>query len=145
MIKVIPYAQGHFDFLEVRHVYAGDSDLENRIGSLIGEATSLCYTFIKEDKAIAVLGGNLLWPGVMEVWTVTTDLITEYPLEFHKKVRDVISGLEKELEIKRFQATVRADFDMGKKWLHSLGFISEGLLKKYGPEGEDYFMFGRVI
>ena len=92
MIKVIPYAPGHFDFLKIRHVYAGDSELEQRMSSLIGGEASLSYTIIKDDRAIAVLGGVVLWPRVMEVWTVTTDLITEYPLEFHKKVSDTLNG-----------------------------------------------------
>lgn len=44
----------------------------------------------------------------------------------------------------RIEMTSRADFPQGCHWAKMLGFRWEGLMKKYGPFGEDHILYART-
>lgn len=45
---------------------------------------------------------------------------------------------------RRVTAMCRADWNAAHRWLGHLGFACEGVLSAYGPEGDDYAVYGRV-
>lgn len=49
------------------------------------------------------------------------------------------------VKITRIEATVEAGFSPGCRWLEILGFEYEGLMKKYGPSGDDHLRYARVV
>lgn len=49
-----------------------------------------------------------------------------------------------ELPFRRLQAKVKEGFDIGTRFVEGMGFKAEGMLIKYGPEGDNYHMYGKV-
>jgi RimJ/RimL family protein N-acetyltransferase len=47
--------------------------------------------------------------------------------------------------MRRIEATVETDFTPGCRWLDLLGFHSEGVMRSYGPNGEDHWRYARVF
>jgi hypothetical protein len=45
---------------------------------------------------------------------------------------------------RRVTAYARADWVEACRWIDLLGFHAEGLLRAFGPDGEDYVVFGRT-
>ena len=55
------------------------------------------------------------------------------------------AGIIKEQELVRIQAAVRADWPEAQRFAEFLGLENEGLMRKYGPDGSDYFRFAKVF
>jgi RimJ/RimL family protein N-acetyltransferase len=51
----------------------------------------------------------------------------------------------KELGLTRVHATIRADFHNAEKWIKIVGFEKEGVMRNYGPDGEDHILFAKVV
>jgi RimJ/RimL family protein N-acetyltransferase len=45
---------------------------------------------------------------------------------------------------RRIEASTEADFKQGCRWLEMLDFQSEGLMRKYGPDGADHIRYARI-
>ncbi len=43
--------------------------------------------------------------------------------------------------LRRIEATTEVDFEEGCRWLELLGFQREGRMSKYGPDGEDHYLY----
>lgn len=48
------------------------------------------------------------------------------------------------LPFRRLQAKVKEGFDIGTNFVERMGFEKEGLLKKYGPDEDNYWMYGKT-
>jgi L-amino acid N-acyltransferase YncA len=66
----------------------------------------------------------------------------EHPVPFGRASGEEIEALAK--KYKRLDATVHVDYEKSVKWLEAMGFEIEGVLKKYGPTGDDYYMMART-
>ena len=47
-------------------------------------------------------------------------------------------------DLRRIEATTEQDFRQGCRWLELLGFQSEGIMRKYGPDGSDHVRYALV-
>lgn len=65
--------------------------------------------------------------------------------EFIFVLREGVKYFMNELGLKRVQTSIRADFPGAEKWIRLIGFEKEALMKKYGPEQEDHFLFSKVV
>ncbi len=144
MDKVIPFKPGHLDLMEIREVFAHDKTLIERCETQYNAHGSFSYTLVKNWKPIAIIGMDLKWPGVGEVWAVTSDDVVNFPKFFHQHSDRMMNAYAKELKLWRLQATVRDGFEYGMNWMKGLKFEREALLKKFGPEGSDYVLFARM-
>jgi hypothetical protein len=108
---------------------------------------------IKHNEAISIFAGNQImaiigftpiYKETGEMWALTSDLCSKYPLAFHRKVKELLEYYTKLNKLRRVQMVVRRGYSQGFDWAVSLGFEPEGILRKYGPEGDDYVMMGRV-
>ena len=52
--------------------------------------------------------------------------------------------LIKNNNIKRLQTSVKADCEMAIRFAKWLGLKPEGVMKSYGPAGEDFIRFARI-
>jgi hypothetical protein len=66
----------------------------------------------------------------------------EHPVPFGRASGEEIEALAK--RYKRLDATVHVDYEKSIRWLESMGFEIEGVLKKYGPTGDDYYQMART-
>ena len=47
--------------------------------------------------------------------------------------------------LKRVQTAIRSDFTVGKKFAKWLGLKEEGLMRRYGFDGSDQYMYARIF
>ena len=60
------------------------------------------------------------------------------------KVYLAVNNLCKKNKIRRLQTSVKADFKRGLRLAEWCGLEVEGLKKKYGPDGSDYYELGKI-
>jgi hypothetical protein len=124
-------------------VYANDPGLIKRLIVASKDPNTKCKTILLNDSPIAVLCISIAWNGVGEAWSVTTDGIEIQPFAFVRTVKNLIAQQIIDHGLHRVQMTVRDDYEAGNRFAQFLGFKSEGVLKKYGPDGADYRMYAR--
>lgn len=142
--RAIPYKPDHFDLLEIR-----ERELINM--SIMGEGkqrltvlsqSGNCFTTMYKGKIIGVVGWFEMWPTVCEVFILPTIYIGESSLIFAKAMKNYLHSFEKLKKYKRVQVTAVND-KLHCRWLSWLEFNKEGILKNYGPNGEDCLMWAR--
>lgn len=134
-LKVAPYEPWHLEKIECKEIFSGE------VPNLV---MTTAFTVLHEDAPIAILGCFMFVPGVMHVWSLTSEYIRKWPIEFHKIVLDMLKFFWDEYGLRRIQAEVKVTYEEGQRWLESLGFEREGLLKKFCPDNTDVYLYGRV-
>jgi RimJ/RimL family protein N-acetyltransferase len=56
----------------------------------------------------------------------------------------LLDHVQDDASLKRIQASVHTNDQQAIRYVEWLGFENEGLMKKYGPDGSDYYRFARV-
>jgi len=100
-------------------------------------------TLLADGQVVACGGVVIIWPGVGEAWMRTSHLLGRYPVATLRLTRQFLDASVSSLKLRRLQCTVRCGYAPAIKWAERLGFASEGVLRGFGPDGEDYIMFSR--
>lgn len=136
--------------MQIKHLMDIEGDLIS-LGIQIDDRTRIACTegesfaAVLDNKAIACGGVVIRWRGVGEAWAVISESMRKHPFTLHKAAVRVLDESIMKHRLHRIQATVTADFGLGCKWLRSLGFEEEGIMKKYDLQLNDHIMYGRVI
>ena len=145
--EVAPFHPWHLAHIEPR-----DSDGIDlaRIGDPVERgaayaAAGPAFTGMRDGRIAFCFGAVELWPGVGEAWSVTSPLIETMPVAFHRLVLRTIESQQRLHRCHRLQASVRQDHRIGIRWLHRLGFIYEGRMESYGPDGSAHLRFARFL
>jgi len=69
----------------------------------------------------------------------------KHPLGVAKAIKKDFARVAKEHNIKRVQTAIRKDFAQGKRFAEWLGLESEGLMRKFGFDGSDQYMYARIF
>jgi RimJ/RimL family protein N-acetyltransferase len=101
---------------------------------------------LSDGMIIGCGGFSLLWPGVADGWVIFRKIMEkEYRRDAYSVILGMLAAEIKEHGIWRIQATVRTDFPAGIKYAEGLGFVREGLMRKYGPDGSDRYLYALVM
>ena len=103
------------------------------------------YTMTVDGEIAVCAGLVLLGWNRAEAWTLLSSVFTKHYRTCFREIKKRLSLLIEESFIRRVQATAVPHYEEGIRFLEHLGFEQEGLLRKYGPNGEDLIMFGRII
>jgi hypothetical protein len=142
MIDIVPFELEHARMITLRpDGFVGDES----VNMVELEENEHSHTVLWGDEVAAIVGGTVLWPGVMQVWTLTATAIHHFPVKFHKIVLNLIERYAEQLELNRMHMFVRADFDIGQKWAQKLEFKREGTLKRFGLDGSDQIIYARLF
>lgn len=106
---------------------------------------SFIETIMVDNEPAAIIGLIVQWRGCATVWSITSDRVGKAKKNFHKHTLEAIKDYSRILSLHRLQMNVRADYPKGIEWAESLGFVNEGKMLKFDPEGKDYFRFAKVI
>ena len=136
MIKIVDYELKHLLELRPSSCHLGEEH--------VNEISSPAVSFIHNGHAIAIFGGFMLAPKVMQVWGLVSDGVKKKPLAFHKAMKLMLEHVMESRELNRMQMSVRTGQPAAWKWAVALGFKCEGKMLKYGVDGTDYFLFARV-
>jgi len=110
------------------------------------ESDKACsYTLVgPEGEVICIFGGNMTQPQTMTCWSVLTPLVKKYSVTFHKSLKFFIEYYWKNLDLLRMQTTIDVDNERAQKQNELLGFKREALLEKFGPSGQDQYIYARL-
>ena len=102
------------------------------------------YTLFVNNKPIVAGGIFILWQGVAEGWVLANQNIYDVKFLSAKEIKIRTDLLCKKNKIKRLQTSVKAEFTTGVRFANWLGLKTEGLMKKYGPDGSDYLRMAKI-
>jgi len=104
------------------------------------------YTVVDNGKPIVCFGVSPQWPGVAELWLIPDmDLIFKHKLKFHKGALKFMEMCAEQLNLHRLHVTVSARNVRALKWIESIYFKREGVLKKYTFNKNDMIMYSRIF
>lgn len=132
--KIIPAGGGKVPGLIIEQTKASE-----RNGSLIA------FSLMHNNEIVAIGGICEIWPGVGDSFSIMSESAMRYPKSLfaafaaNLKVGLKIGGF------RRVQASVLVGFDAGVRFIEKLGYEREGIMKAWGPDGSDYFLYARTI
>lgn len=95
-----------------------------------------------DDPKVLACGGTIEgWPGRHQAWFYNIQATSRIMGRMTKLTAAILANVKG-----RIEATVEVDFKQGHKWMKLLGFEIEnppGILKQYGPGGEDHVSYVR--
>jgi len=100
----------------------------------------LAITVLERGKPIGVWGAVEIWSGVQEAWFMLEEATRRYAIAMTKTAKKFIDLKFQDDSLHRLQITVRCDDNRAVKWAECLGFQTEGVMKKYGPDGADFYI-----
>lgn len=103
-----------------------------------------CWTLWNGETPVACAGIIVLWTGVAEAWALTSPLVSQFPIGFHRAAKQVLSGAMYEYKLHRLQVSIPSTHSVSCNWIRSLGFQFEGRMEKYGPAKDDWLRFVRL-
>lgn len=144
-LKVIPFTPVHARMIALNEGYDPSvlANYSNMQGFLV-ETIVLDRGFGRTFEVLAVFSGCMVMQGNFEISALVSKDAKEVPIQFVKFAKKRLAHYENVLGLRRTQCTVRAGFPFLIKFIELLGFEREGLLRKFGPEGDDYFIYARV-
>jgi len=95
------------------------------------------------DKQLFCCGGLVIEAGNGSLWMVNSNLVGKHPLTFHKTIKKWLKLFMELYNLNRMQAFVDASEPKHVRWVESLGFSMEGLMRKF-YSGKDFFMYARI-
>lgn len=103
------------------------------------------FTAIVEGDVMAMFGVNILWPGCAEAWLVPNKNIGREKFALHRGSLAFFKYFSSKTGTRRIQITVHTLNVPADAWARRCYFQKEGVLRKYGPDGADYFMYARIF
>jgi hypothetical protein len=142
MINIVPFKIEHFDQMELAN--RGWQRREDRLLFASYPSRGPAFTLMSEDNPVCAGGIVPLWPGVAEAWMLISKYVNQYPLSVYKSVSSVMLDIIEKMELFRVQTVIKEDDKTAIRWIERLGYTREGLLRQFGPDRQDYFIYGRV-
>ena len=141
--RIIPFHQRHIHMAKLRHFEQDLVDSYGRPHISDYSIDGLSYTATYKAKVIVMFGLYPLWKGVAEAWMLPTEHLNDSKLIFHKASLRFFEYASEKLKLKRVQTYVCTTNYRAIKWMEMCYFDREGLLKKFGPDQNDYYIYGR--
>jgi hypothetical protein len=139
MLKIRPYV--HSDVYDIELDY--EFDAASRAG-LLGHNEIVAYTLLDDDKVLAVGGAHVMWFGAGEAWVLVSPECLGKPASFARYAKKLFDSILQDTELRRVQASIHVDDDRAYRFAEWLGFENEGVMRKYGVDGGDYYRMARV-
>ena len=133
------------DFLDIEVM---EHDMEFRMGmpladwAVFKKHAGPAYTLLDADGKILVCSGvHNMWSGVGEAWAVFSPDAGNHP-HMWVLAKQVMTGWKQIYH--RLQAALDVNYPQAIRFDERLGFKPEGLMRRYGPHGEDRIMYAWV-
>ena len=139
MLRIEAFRKEHLDQINL------DYELSDETKSTFmpnGQVTGV--TLFDEDTILCFGGVHLLWKGVGECWIMLSNEGRLKPLTVAKYTIKLFDDIMSKDSLIRMQASVSASDPKAISFAKWLGFEVEGLMRKYGPDGNDYYRLARI-
>ena len=150
MLYILPYTAEHGRFILSQQMNHKVLEADSRYINVDGDARNLeqdhlAFTGIVNDKPIFAAGMKMVWGQVAEGWVIATSEMWKHPLSVAKAIKKDFARVAKENNITRVQSAIRKDFSEGQRFAEWLGLEKEGLMRKWGFDGSDQYMYARLF
>lgn len=139
MLKFKKFDKEDLDMIETNFHFP-----ESSKAAMMKETCLSAYTALLESKVFMIGGVYGLWENVGEAWFVMSSIAYKKPFAAAKYSSLMLDHVQDDAGLKRIQASVHTNDQQAIRYVEWLGFENEGLMKKYGPDGSDYYRFARV-
>ena len=130
--------QREFEEMDIYSVNPIDDIDENVIEEV--KKSPCAYTILSDDKPVCIWGKTNIWQGRCVLWILMGEgsrTCMKRIIELSKETIDLMTE-------HRIEATTKATWRSGWRFLELLGFTSECVMRKYSSTGEDEVLFARV-
>jgi hypothetical protein len=144
--KVVPYQRSHGDYI----IHFGmneklmDVDASYQNNRIDHEEPGMAFTLLHNDLPVVSGGVILLWDGVGEGWVMSSKRIFDYKITAASIIKKRLDLICENNKIWRLQTSVKAKFTTGIRFATWLGLTKEGLMRKFGPDGSDYYKMAKI-
>ena len=150
ILHIVPYTAQHGQFIlsqQMNHiVLEADKHYINVDGNAKNlEQNNLAFTGVVNNNPIFAAGMKMIWGQVAEGWVIATSDMWKYPLGVAKAIKKDFAKVAKENNITRVQSGIRKVFTEGQRFAEWLGLEREGLMRKWGFDGSDQYMYARLF
>ena len=144
-VYYLPFVPEHFDHLDFDHKEISVLSKGYDIKSMIANQAELgtAFTAFRYGRPIAIVGVVLIWNGVGEMWSLFDNQARDIPMTMLRAAIDFSDIAMRYLHLHRLQITVRTDDNRAKRYAEAIGFKTECVMQKYGPDQVDYFLMTR--
>jgi hypothetical protein len=101
------------------------------------------WTAIGRGKVIAIFGVRDIWPGLVEAWFIPGEGLDRHARSTLIGARALLREVMSDTDIRRMQIFVKVDNTRALRFAKALHFEVECILRKFGPEGADYYAMAR--
>jgi len=147
ILEIVPYKGEHGIYImnqQMNHsLMDKDMEFEGNANNL--EQDKLAFTGMIDGTPIFAAGMKIIWNGVAEGWVLATKETLNHPLLVARAIKKDFAKIAKENNINRVQTAVRANYTTGLKFAKWLGLQEEGLMRKFGFDGSDQYMYARLF
>ena len=102
------------------------------------------YMGIAEGRPICVFGIVPMWPGVAELWMITDVNLGSFARPFHRVTKEILDIFMSELCLVRMMIWIHSQNERALKWAKTLYFKEEGIARRFGPDGADFYLLARI-
>lgn len=147
MITFIPYRPEHLMQIDYQPAQRRWKDLFfTPAYARVLDVPDMAWTGLDEQgRVIGCAGFSPQWEGRVIGWAVFGKIPKAAWVPIFKKVRKEMRALRKQGHDHRVEITVPYGFGAGCRLAHLLGFQVEGLMRRYGPDGSDHYLYSQVV
>ena len=146
MIRFVPYEAAHLAQVELQPAQARWRDqLFKEDYAKAMAVPGMAWTGLDGDRVVGCAGFYPQWEGRVIAWAVFGAVPRDAWMSIVRKVRKELRDCLADHGRHRVEATVPYNFGNGCRFAHALGFKVEALMKHYGPDGSDHFLYAQVV
>ena len=139
--RFVPFDPFHLTLMEYRPL--DEAVLSANLDFMVTDGLS--FTAFHRNACTLSFGIQPIWKGVAEIWMLVNRNIGKDKFIFHRSSKKLFPYIAECLQLVRLQCHVCAENVQAYRWIEKMVFNREGLLKHYGPEGRDYFVYARYF
>ena len=143
--KTVKFHYGHIALMDLKRSAKGVKDsIPNYLQYMRDYTTGTpAFSVIDRGKVVMSFGFYPLWPGVCEGWMIPSNHIDRKAVALVKCARIVFDKIGPVLQLRRLQFMVSSSNLQAIRFAEVLYFEREATLARYGPEGDDYYIYAR--
>ena len=144
-VYYLPFVPEHFDHLDFNHKEISVLSKGYDVKSMIANQAELgtAFTAFRYGRPIAIVGVVFIWKGVGELWSLFDEQARDIPSTMLRAAIDFSDIAMRYLHLHRLQITVRTDDNRAKRYAEAIGFKTECVMQKFGPDQVDYLLMTR--
>ena len=109
----------------------------------VAESGGDVFTIYDDVGTMGIVGCTPMWEGVANMWTLLGEGIYREPKAFSLLTGLLMDAMFEKYDLRRADAHVKVGYDKGVSWIEKFGFVREGVMKRYLPDGTDAYLYAR--